>query len=367
MAAGDQVTPPPGFTLDAPPPPEGFTLDTETTPEPRRMSVGDAFLMGAKNTLLAGPGGVLGLVKALDKAAYDAGGKVTDLTGSPELGLAANVAVQAVPTVLGGMGGSKVAASMDDTARGLMQSALKPSIAALRTGKAAKAIDTMLAEGISVTPGGLAKLRSMISGLNDEIATAIKSSPATVNKVRAASTLRDTLNKFRNQVNPQSDMAAINKAWIEFRDHPLLIGQMDMPVQTAQQLKQGTYKMLGEKAYGELKGAEIEAQKAIARGLKDEIASAVPGIANMNARESALLNAMSVAERRVLMDANKNPAGLSLLTNHPVLFTLFMADRSPAFKSLVARMLKASPGSAPTTVGAAVGGAAGAYSGQPSE
>ena len=40
----------------------------------------------------------------------------------------------------------------------------------------------------------------------------------------------------------------------------------------AQAMKQGTYRALGDKAYGELKGASIEAQKAQARGLKEELA-----------------------------------------------------------------------------------------------
>jgi len=85
--------------------------------------------------------------------------------------------------------------------------------------------------------------------------------------------------------------------------------------------------------------AETEAQKSIARGLKDEIADAVPEVAPLNARESDLLNALKVSERRALIEINKNPMGLSLLASNPATWAAFMADRSAGFKAIVARML----------------------------
>jgi hypothetical protein len=112
-----------------------------------------------------------------------------------------------------------------------------------------------------------------------------------------------------------------------------------MPVQLAQQLKQGTYRAISDRAYGEQGSASIEAQKALARGLKEEIAANVPEVRALNAEESKLLTALPLVERRVLMDANKNPAGLSWLARTPEAFAGFMLDRSPLFKSLVARML----------------------------
>src|SRR5688572_26824539 len=81
----------------------------------------------------------------IDRVAYDAGGKVTDMTGSPAAGFATNVATQALPTLLGGSVTSKAAAPMAKWAgRELMQSSLKPGIKDLKSGKAATAIETML-------------------------------------------------------------------------------------------------------------------------------------------------------------------------------------------------------------------------------
>lgn len=318
-------------------------------------------------------GASMGANRLIEHGAYKAGGAATDLATSaglsPEaaakVGVGTNMAVQAAPVVAGGVVGKMVAPAvgLGETARDLMQSAMKPTYEALRTGKAAKAIDTMFEEGINVTKGGVAKLRAKIGDLNDEIVDAIKNSSATVDKNKVASALLVPLKKFEMQVNPASDMASIQKAWTEFLQHPLLAGKSDMPVQTAQAMKQGTYQALGDKSYGELKGAEIEAQKHLARGLKDEIAAAVPEVGPLNAQESKMLNALSITERRVLMDANKNPNGLALLAKNPEAWAAFLADRSPTFKSLAARFLNANKDTIPVAVGATAGAGAGLRSG----
>jgi len=307
-----------------------------------------------------------------------AGGKVqqgaTALGASPEVAGAAGAATNAGLQVFGPMAAAKGVTAAGDAAgtalRGgaerLMQSALKPNQSELLSGKGKAAVNTLLDEGVNVSAGGVAKLQSKISGINDKIATAIQESPAVVNKQVVGSRLQGALEKFKTQVTPTSDLAAIQKAWDEFLNHPMLdkvtpaktvqssvldasgkpftteipaSGSNNIPVQLAQDIKQGTYRSLGDKAYGELKGADIEAQKTLARGLKEEIAKAVPEISPLNAQESKLLNALNPTERRVLMSANHNPAGLGWLTTDPVKFAGWMADRSNLFKSIVARML----------------------------
>lgn len=114
--------------------------------------------------------------------------------------------------------------------------------------------------------------------------------------------------------------------------------QGSLPIQLAQQLKQGTYKVV-DKKYGQLGNAETEAQKALARGLKEGVAEAAPEVAKLNAKESDLINTLKVTERRALMDANKNPMGLALLAHNPASWAAFMADKSALFKSLAARTL----------------------------
>jgi hypothetical protein len=280
---------------------------------------------------------------------------------------AANMLVSSGPGIGGGAKAGatlagKVAGSVEGklggVAEGVMQSALKPILSQLKHGDAATAIRTMLNEGVNVTPGGMRKLRGMIDGLNNEIKQKLANSTATINKAKVASYLGDLLDRVKQQVNPQADMQAVRNAFQQFWEHPTVgrhLGK-DMTVQEAQALKQGTYRELGSKAYGELKGADTEAQKTLARGLKEEIATAVPEIAGLNKRESELINALNVAERRVLISANKNPAGLSILAGNPKAMAAFMADRSELFKSLAARMINASAKKTGQLAGGAVGG-----------
>lgn len=240
--------------------------------------------------------------------------------------------------------------------RSLMQSAIKPTIKDLKTGDAARAIDTMLEEGINPNMGGVQKLKENIFVLNNQIRDAIQNSTATIDKQAAGRHLQDTLNKFANQVDSAADLDAIRSTWSRFLQNPLIKGEQ-IPVQTAQDLKQGTYKILAKK-YGQVGSADTEAQKAIARGLKDEIANAVPEVGPLNSRESDLLNALKVSERRALMEINKNPMGLSLLASNPATWAAFLADRSAAFKAIVARMLYSSQQAIPDAATAARIGAA---------
>lgn len=254
--------------------------------------------------------------------------------------------VNQLPALAGAGGGGPGAAAAKSGARDLMQSALKPSAKALQTGKADRAITTMLDEGVNVSKGGVEKLRAMIDDKNSAISKLIENSPEVIDKKATAAYLDDAVKRFEKQVNPLDDLAQIQKAWDEF----LAVHPDKIPVKQAQELKQGTYRALGDKQYGEVKGASVEAQKTLARGLKEEIAKAVPQVRKLNAEESELLNALSLVEKRVAMSANKNPMGLSLLTTSPTKWAAFMADRSEAFKSVMARMLNTAGDVAPATL-----------------
>ena len=311
----------------------------------------------------------LSLVSDADAPArlgYRAGGAVTDVAAkagaSPELagglGFAANVGIQAIPAFIGGAGGKAAAPAMKNEARYLMQNALKPSRSEFLKGNAAKAIDTMLDEGFVVSQGSVDRMRKLVDGLNQEVKQAIAASPATVNKNVAATSLQMAVNRFEKQVNPQSDLKTIYKAWNEFLSHPLLSGKNDIPVQLAQELKQGTYKALGSKAYGELKGAEIEAQKVLAHGLRNEISKAVPAVEKLNEREGRILNAMLMNEARVMINNNRDPGGLAYLVNNPHVAAGYIVSRSSGIKSFLAHVMNKSAKQAPT-LGRAAGAAYG--------
>lgn len=313
--------------------------------------------------------------------AYGAGEKVSDaatgMGASPEvsagLGYGTNVLTQAIPALATGkFAGNVTSPAMQEGARGLMKSAVKPPLADQQSGDAAKGIETMLKQGYNPTRGGVEAMQKKITALADEVTAAISNSTATVNKNAVASRLNDAIAKFKNQVNPKADLETIQKAWTEFLTHPDLVGKLNMPVQLAQALKQGTYRILGDKPYGELSGAATEAQKQLARGLKEEVSAAVPGVAKANAMQSELMNAKNIAERRTLMDGNKNPVSLptsmAAIAHDPMAAMGMWANTSAFAKSMLARLLYSGSERIPQAIGSGAGAAAMAGTGNaPSE
>jgi hypothetical protein len=262
----------------------------------------------------------------------------------------AGAAIASVPDLVGVLGARAPLQSASNSiksgaqniaetgAQKLMNSALKPTIAQHASGDAQVAVDTLLKYGINPTKGGVTKLSDMIDEINAKIASKIGGSNAVIDRNTVSSYLGPVRNRFSNQVSPTADLNAIDSVANDFAIRP-----DNIPVQQAQKIKQGTYSVLKDK-YGEIGSASTEAQKALARGLKEEIASAVPEVATLNKMDSELIKTLSVAERRALMDLNKNPLGLSVLAHSPIGFASFMADKSTLFKSIVARMLHTASG-----------------------
>ncbi len=229
-------------------------------------------------------------------------------------------------------------------AKALYQSALKPGLkytmgAALK-GETAPVVKTLLDEGVLVTERGIQKLNTLLDANDAEVKAAIAGVTADVNPYKVTANLGKTAQKFANQVNPVSDLDTVSRVGQEFLDQH---AGSPMSVQAAQELKTGTYQQLKDKAFGELKGADMESQKSLARGLKEQIEEEVKAAAGvdvgpLNAREGKLVEARKALARRVAIAGNNNPMGLSsLVLNHPSVFLGALIDRSDAVKSLIAR------------------------------
>ena len=279
---------------------------------------------------------------ALAGLADEAGGKVSDFTGSPLIGAMTNATLQVAPgSLLPGKGAvlngkpSVLSAFLRQRAEGLMQSALKPSAS---EGKAAgRAVGTLLDEGINVTPGGLGKAERIIGSLDEQVEKAISGSNATVNKGKVATGALDVYNERLKQADPSSDLKAAAGVYHRFVNHPLLPD--DIPVQLAQEIKRGTQRSVGSRNYGERSDAATQAEKAIGHNLREEIATAVPDVAPLNARMSSLIEARGMLEPRVGIAGNKNPGGLALLGQSPAQLIAMLLDRSEWTKSMLARGL----------------------------
>jgi hypothetical protein len=331
-------------------------------PEPQRLSPLQRVAQGVKFGFEHGgiPGAILGggftgsgvINEAIDKGTYEAGGKVTDVASrfgaSPGVaagaGYLTNVGLNAIPAFLTGGPGGKVGqlgtiALRDVAANELMRSALKPTLAANMSGKGALAVKTMLEKGYNVSEAGITKLKTDINALGDKVANAIANSGETINKFEVAKRLKDTVQKFEHSPKRVEDYEALKGVMTEFLNHPVIKNVADIPIQTAQKLKQGFGKWLGDVAYGEVKTPAVEGVKDITRGLKEEISKKVPAVAAWNKEESELIKTLGVAERRAWVEMNKNPTGLATLAENPLAAAAFMGDRSSAFKSLVANAL----------------------------
>jgi hypothetical protein len=200
----------------------------------------------------------------------------------------------------------------------------------------------MLKEGVNVTPGGMAKLSKEVGALSqqvDDIINAAEKSGARVSAISALKPWQAKLKEASAQINSKADVSATKAVLREFLDDPRVKDAISIPIKTAQEMKTATYKSLGNKAYGELGSANIEAQKSIVSGLRGGIEQAAPAVAAPNKRMSELLNAIEVVEPRALSAGNANLAGLAPLAENPWAAGGFMLDRSELIKSILGRFL----------------------------
>lgn len=195
----------------------------------------------------------------------------------------------------------------------LYRSALKPSTT-MAPEKVASLVKTGIENKIPVSEAGIEKLGALVDDLNQKISDVIASDPKRpISPQRPMQNIAELRSNFSKQVNPNADVKAVNQSGKEFLSK-LRAGKSgairNMTAQEAQEMKQGTYRALGKKSYGELKGASVEAQKALARGLKEEITAQFPEIASLNAKDSALYDLQGPLERAVNRISNHQMIGI---------------------------------------------------------
>jgi hypothetical protein len=255
----------------------------------------------------------------------------------------------------------------------IYQSALKPSAASYGLEEAKQMVRTGLDNSIPVTQGGVDKLSGLVDDLNQKIGDVIRDGAqrgVTIDPNAVAQRVDQIRPKFELQVNPERDLKALDASQQEFlRSQGMAPGQPATPAQAtglvdaqgrpiysaptpavpgtpaqaipadvAQAIKQNTYAQL-RSSYGELKNAQIEAQKALARGIKEELGNAFPELQGLNAEESHYLGLQDALERRVRTLDNRDMLGIGapivagvgeVLTGNPK-----MAVAAGALKAIV--------------------------------
>ena len=270
-------------------------------------------------------------------------------------GFAADLGSAFIPMIPAGKAASTAAPAFEKTGQVLMRSAMKPTLQEVKRGRAATAVQTMLDEGLNPTASGVEKMKAKIAELGETVQDAISTSGATISTKEVADYVPSALDRFKNGPLASQAVDDLGKVQTAFIEHPNVQGAKDIPIQLAQAMKSGYQKAIGDKGYGELKSAMTEGEKQIARGLREKIAEAVPSVTNPLSRESDLIRALKIAERRVAVDANKNPIGLGWLAQ-PWMVPFWMWDRSALAKAMTARGLYSGSEQIPTNLGRLGGG-----------
>lgn len=181
------------------------------------------------------------------------------------------------------------------------ESALRPSVT-IDAATKANAVRAGLENAIPLSKAGLEKIGDRIDELNQAVKDQIATDPTRPIDPNAVATRADQAKaRFAKQVNAGGDLAAIDASKQQFlTEQGATSGNPAPPMNAidAQEMKQGTYEVLKGK-FGEQGSAAVEAQKALARGLKEEIATQFPEISGLNSAESKLLDLQPLVERAV--------------------------------------------------------------------
>lgn len=288
----------------------------------------------------------------IETGAQEMGGRVTDLAASsaltrpiaPTLGTIARM-VPDIATSIGGFGGGGALARpvgeaiAGPASRSLMHSALKP-VPSTPVAQAERAVTTMLEEGENVTLKGIRNLQKKISELESKVKQTLKGSKETINLADVGQSMAGTEAQMLRRSDWEQATKAVRDVYSGLKTNPLFKGSMDVPVSTANEVKQGLYKQAGETAFDTPNaGPTKEGLKSAARGIKDLVGEKVPEIQPMLKRESDLINVMKIGERRVATELRNNHGGIMWLAENPKAAAGFMMDKSSAFKSWLANFM----------------------------
>lgn len=297
----------------------------------------------------------------ISEAPYELGAKVNDALvqrnwpadQAAGLGAAANAGMEAAGMLAGGGIGGAAGAGVRDAAQGtgrwFMKSAIKPTWQDQRSGKAARAIDTMLDEGYSPTIGGVDAMQTRIANLKAAQTPITAQSTNTGNADRIISALEPVERRIGEGTMRADALRGTDRVRQEFLTHPEVTMSAEygsgIPVPALQSMKEQNHRVLTDSAYGARLNPDPsrDALKAVTRQIGREIELAEPGVAPLNREMSALLNARKVAERRALMQGNNNPLSLGVslaaAANNPMAAVGMWANSSAAAKAAMARML----------------------------
>lgn len=182
-------------------------------------------------------------------------------------------------------------------ARGLYESALKIPPRSINK----EARDAIVKTGIEgkylPSEKGLEKLGNNIDFLNREIKDVISQGTKAGKEVDMNAVVKriDSLKDFyKDYPRAKKYIDELDK----IQQEVIAQNPGKIPLDVAQRMKQRIYQ-INRKHYGEMKGVDVEADKAIARGLKEELVGQYPELKDLNAKDSALISLEEVLTKSV--------------------------------------------------------------------
>lgn len=333
---------PPGASAGAMEDANAATVPSNTT---------EALAQGAEQAgefvLLPGPAKVRGAARALElaKAGAAAAGlsKVQGATG----GEAAVAGVMgAVPVVEGVQMAGR---ALKEWAPEAVRAAIKPTVSAMKRvagasvegieAKATQLVNFILENRLTTAE----KARDMISDAERELQRALAVKNAPTDAPRRAQRYLEALEKSAaKQGLPASDVAAIKNAQAQLLEGPMgkdvvtittearepMVGftarqppprivatksralRDSMPATEALESARASSRWSTRKAWGEQKGAELEAQKAVERAQRDSVKAAVPEATEILQRQGKAIRAADALDRAEFRAANRDVVSL---------------------------------------------------------
>jgi hypothetical protein len=203
------------------------------------------------------------------------------------------------------------------------------------------AAQTMRDANIPMTAGGAQKISQALADLQQQkvgLARQATQAGGTIDPLAVDSRALDTARKWAVQVDPTADLRAISKTRQGFMDRqtqtipakpastvlgpngqpataaiPAGSRVIQIPLDEAEALKEGTYSKVYDQSPGGL--ATAAAEKALARGLKEEIEAQVPEMGKLNASQAKLLNLQGILEQAVNKYSNNGGLAGSIAKN----------------------------------------------------
>jgi len=171
----------------------------------------------------------------------------------------------------------------------------------------------MIAQAAEVNPRSASRIKDLESQ-REHIRNSIENPKETGKTIKIDDILTRLKDVKQRAIDSFGDNAPALKSIRGFekslKNHPSVING-EIPIEVAQKMKTNTYKQL-KNSYGELRGFEVEAKKAMARGAKEEIVAQIPELAELNAKDSTLINLEKVLFKAVNRIENRDLMGIGI-------------------------------------------------------